>query len=184
MKASEQLKADHGIIKSVLRVLAQACLRLESGAEVNPEDLRQILGFQKGFLLKCHVVKEEVYLFPLLVAAGVPRDGGPIGAMIADHNTFRDCVARMDGAVARYTSGERSAGAQIVSDAQFYITLLREHSDREDDVLYVLMDVNLNTQQQDELARQFDLLEEQEISPDRHQELLDSIERLEQEYLP
>jgi hemerythrin-like domain-containing protein len=42
------------------------------------------------------------YLFLALEAAGIPREGGPAGLIMAEHDRGRDCVWRMRAAVDKY----------------------------------------------------------------------------------
>jgi len=67
MTPTEQLKEEHEAIKLMLRILDKVCDKLESGEEVNPEHLDQILEFIKVFADKCHHGKEEDLLFQQLL---------------------------------------------------------------------------------------------------------------------
>lgn len=49
------------------------------------EPLEQLLNFFRVFADLCHHGKEEQYLFPALEAAGIPRESGPAGVMLAEH---------------------------------------------------------------------------------------------------
>lgn len=89
MFPTEQLKDEHSGIKSMLDILAKVCDRLESGERVDQRHLDKILEFLNVFVDKSHHAKEEDILFPAMERAGIPREGGPIGVMFAEHRLGR-----------------------------------------------------------------------------------------------
>lgn len=67
------------------------------------EELEGIMEFLMVFVDKCHHGKEEDFLFPALEAAGVARDGGPIGVMLHEHERGRRHIADMKNALGDFT---------------------------------------------------------------------------------
>jgi len=183
MKASEPLKAEHGGIKQILRILDAICKRLESGADVNPDHLEQIVEFLTVFVDKCHHAEEEDILFPAFKEAGVAREGDPIGVLLADHEMGRSYVSQLRGAIGRYESGRREAATEIVRNARSYMTLLIDHIERENNVLYVLADARLSEEKQNELVEGFETIERERIGAGRHEEFHVMIMQLSQFYL-
>jgi len=183
MKATEQLKAEHNGIKLMLRILDEMCRRLESGTQLNLEHLDSVVEFLKVFVDKCHHGKEEDLLFPAMEEVGVPREGGPIGAMLAEHNVGRDYVRRMSEAIVKYKSGDRKSSAEIVTNARQYMALLRSHIEKEDGVLYALADAHLLPEKQEELAERFETIERERIGVGRHEQFHKLMRQLEQLYL-
>jgi hemerythrin-like domain-containing protein len=183
MTATEQLKAEHGAIKLVLRIIEKMCERLKSGDDVQPEHLEQVLEFLKVFADKCHHTKEEELLFPALEKIGVPREEGPIGVMLAEHNKARQYVKGMGEGIARYKAGGGRAAAKIVENGMAYIRILTAHIDKEDNVLYPIADARLPKSVQDELLARFDKVETQKIGDGKHEEFHRMLENLEKVYL-
>jgi hemerythrin-like domain-containing protein len=85
---------------------------------------------------------------------GIPADGGPIGMMLMEHEHGRAYVRAMSACIARVQSKDGAAIDSLLSDAKDYIRLLREHIQKEDEILFP-MAYNV-------------------IPPDEHKRLLDS----------
>ena len=102
MEATELLKKEHRIIERVLASLEVAAGRLSAGEPVAPGIFIMAADFIKGFADGCHHKKEEDVLFPAMQGAGIPREGGPIGVMLAEHEQGR-----------RLTGGMRAAAEKL-----------------------------------------------------------------------
>lgn len=183
MTATEQLKAEHRAIKLVLRIIEKMCERLKAGDNVQPEHLEQVLDFLKVFADKCHHAKEEELLFPELEKVGVPREEGPIGVMLAEHNKAREHVKGIGEGIARYKAGEKRAAAKIAENGAAYIRILAAHIDKEDHVLYPVADARLPKGVQDELLEKFDKVETKKIGAGKHEQFHKMLENLEKMYL-
>jgi DUF438 domain-containing protein len=95
MKPTEELKKEHEAIKLMVRIMGSVSDRLESGKKVDPKHLDSILEFIKVFADKCHHAKEEDLLFPVMEKAGIPKEGGPVGMMLLEHDEGRQYVKAM-----------------------------------------------------------------------------------------
>ncbi|MCS6816626.1 MAG: hemerythrin domain-containing protein [Blastocatellia bacterium] len=132
----EILMHEHRIIERALRALRGVCQRLASGASVPADVPLQLVGFFQTFADRCHHGKEEKHLFPTLEAHGVPREGGPIGVMLDEHELGRGLVREMAEAASAYGRGESDAASRFVSAAERYMDLLAQHIYKEDNVLF------------------------------------------------
>jgi len=181
MRPTELLKEEHNAIKLMLRILERVCNRLDSGEEVEPRHLEQILDFIRTFADRCHHGKEEDLLFPAMEGVGIPREGGPIAVMLTEHNRGRDLVRMMGEGIEEYSADRQGARSKIAENAQAYIQLLREHIDKEDNVLYPMADAHLPAEKQQGLLEEFERVEEERIGKGKHEEfhrLLHELERL------
>ena len=142
-----------------------------------------MIEFFTTFVDRCHHGKEEELLFPALEEIGVSRQGGPIGVMLKEHQQGRDRVANMKAALVRYWEGDRGAAVDFVHHARAYITLLNQHIDKENNVLFVLADNNLSEEKQMELWEGFETIETQKIGPGKHEGFHQMIESLARIYL-
>jgi hemerythrin-like domain-containing protein len=183
MKPTEQLKEEHQAIKVMLRISEKACQKLESGEEVNPEHLEQMVEFIRVFADKCHHGKEEDLLFTAMEEAGIPKESGPIGVMLTEHDMGRGYVRGMSEAVTQYKAGDRKASSAIVENARNYIALLTQHIDKEDHILYPMADMHLSEERQKELVEEFERVEREEIGVGKHEELHQLLEHLREAYL-
>jgi hemerythrin-like domain-containing protein len=183
MKPTEELMAEHRAIERMLRILERVAERLEAGAPTDPADLEAIVEFIRIFADRCHHGKEEDLLFQAMETAGVPRQGGPIGVMLAEHTLGREYVRGMAEGIAAYARGEPGAARQIAENARGYVALLSQHIVKEDQILYPVADRVLSPATQADLSQGFARVEEERVGPGRHEAFHALLERLEATYL-
>jgi hemerythrin-like domain-containing protein len=183
MKPTEDLKKEHEAIKLMLRILEEVSKRLEAGEKVNAEHLDSILEFIQVFAYKCHHGKEEGLLFPAMEKAGIPREHGPIGAMLYEHKEGRNFGKGMNEAVAEYKKGRKKDGREVAKNARNYADLLSKHIEKEDNILYPMADGRLSAAAQEDLEKGFEKIEKEVIGPGRHEEFHRVLHRLNEEYL-
>jgi hemerythrin-like domain-containing protein len=182
MKATQQLRDEHEGIKIMLSILGQVCHQLESTGNLNKEHLDGILEFLKIFVDKCHHGKEEKLLFPALVAAGIPEDG-PIAVMLHEHEMGRNYIKALSAAFVRYTTGDKSFSKDIMQNIQDYISLLKNHIEKENNVLFAMADNHLSEGRQDELFEGFERIEVERIGVGKHEEFHGLLKKLSETYL-
>jgi len=182
MRATQQLRDEHEGVKIMLSVLGQVCQQLEATGNLNTEHFEGILEFLKIFVDKCHHGKEEELLFPALVAVGVPEDG-PIAVMLHEHEMGRNHVKAMSTAFAGYMTGSISSSKDVLENAHGYISLLRDHIEKETNVIFVMADSLLSEQRQDELFEGFEKIEEDRIGAGKHEEFHGLLKKLSGIYL-
>lgn len=183
MKPTDVLKEEHKAIKLMLRVLDVVCNRLESGERVDHEDFEKILKFIRIFADRCHHGKEEDVLFPALEEVGIPREGGPIGVMLMEHDMGRSYVRAMSEAIARCKGGDVKAISNIISNARNYIALLTQHIEKEDNILFLMADNTLPEEKQNRILKEFERIEHERIGIGKHEELHKLLHRLKESYL-
>lgn len=183
MKPSDQLKQEHEAVKLALKILDKIAKNLETGDEVNPQDLESLMEFIKVFVDKCHHTKEEKIFYPLAGEIEWAKENGPIAMMLTEHDLGRECVKEMSSAVHRYKDGEKDASFVIIQKARDYIALLNDHIAKEDDILYPLIDAQLSEAQEKEIEEKFESLERDVIGEGKHEEFHRLLDRLKDLYL-
>lgn len=184
MRPTEDLKNEHKAILRMIDVLRSVSARLETGSgAVEPDDLAQIVDFIRVFADQCHHAKEEDLLFPAMEEAGIPREGGPIGVMLAEHDIGRDYVKGMAEAAAGCRTGDRQAAHSFAENAKGYGSLLSQHISKEDNILYMMADVHLEPEKERELLEAFEQVEREKVGPGRHEAFHELLDRLEKTYL-
>ncbi|MDR3641452.1 MAG: hemerythrin domain-containing protein [Humidesulfovibrio sp.] len=164
MTATDDLRAEHEGILSMLEILRAITTSIRKGVAVPVEQLEGILDFLKVFADKCHHGKEEDILFPALERAGVPREGGPIGVMLHEHTLGRRHIRDMGAAL----SG--SSGLQaFVSPADAYVELLTQHIAKENNVLFPMAERLLGVPALTGMHEEFERLEVERIGLGRHE---------------
>jgi hemerythrin-like domain-containing protein len=176
MYATQQLRDEHEGILTMLAVLE----RMADGAArgtVNWTHAAQVLDFLRTFADRCHHGKEEDLLFPALARMGMPTDGGPIGVMLAEHTQGRAAIRGMADAIEQQYPGDFAAFARQ------YIALLREHINKENNILFMLAERMLPLAVHEELTAAFTAVEHERIGDGVHEQYHQLIETLAQQYL-
>ncbi len=183
MTPTEQLKEEHQGITSMLKILERVCEKLETRAKVDSAHLEGIVEFFRVFADKCHHGKEEDLLFPEMEKAGIPKEGGPIGVMLAEHAQGRAYVRAMGDAATRYKQGEPRARTEFAESARNYITLLAQHIQKENNVLFPMGDRALGKEKQKKLVEDFEELERERIGAGTHESFHELLHQLREIYL-
>ena len=183
MKCTQELMDEHEGVKMMLRVLEALSLRVECAERVPAKDLDGIAEFLAIFVDKCHHAKEEEHLFPALERAGVPREGGPIGVMLAEHKQGRQTAALLTLAFGAYRSGAKDAGGRIAKPAREYCALFSNHIEKENKVLFPMAEGRIGKDEDARLLAAFEILERERIGPGKHEAFHEMLSRLEQAYL-
>jgi hemerythrin-like domain-containing protein len=181
MEATEILIDEHRVIERVLVAMEVAARRLQSGEPIRAGFFIDAAGFIQGFADGCHHRKEEGVLFPALEAAGVPRQGGPIGVMLAEHEEGRRLVRAMRLAAEKLAAGDKTAADEVRRNALGYVVLLRQHILKENNVLFPIADRVILGQNQAEVAEAFEHVEHEETGEGVHEKYLSLAEALERE---
>ena len=177
--AIEQLKKEHEAIERMLKILEAVLKRLEAGEKTEPEHLSEIVDFFRVFADRCHHGKEEEIFFPALEQAGIPKEGGPIGVMLQEHDQMRAYMSGLAEAVIRHQAGKPEAREEIVKHASAYAAMLRKHIEKENQVLFKMAEIHLSPEEEKELAERFELMESEKLGVGTHAMLHGVLERLE-----
>lgn len=187
MRPTELLKEEHHGVKLALRILDRLANLLAGRPETKDAtyaaDLAKLLAFFRIFVDKCHHAKEEEVLFPALLAAGLPRAGGPVQVMLAEHDAGRKLVADMYAALASYQAGSPGATAAFAVAANGYAQLLADHIAKEDDVLYPIADVRLSEPVQAGMIEAFESIETERIGLGTHEQFHAMLKEFKSAYL-
>lgn len=183
MKATDTLENEHEAVKLMMRILDAACNNIKRENELQLADIEEMIDFLKVFVDQCHHGKEEQILFPMLETAGVPKEGGPIGVMLAEHEQGRGYIRNMNQSVVDYKAGNAAATASLVKNIADYIELLEQHINKENTVLFAMADKLLTEEVQEELFDKFEVLEDKVIGMGKHEELHRRLKRLSTTYL-
>jgi len=151
---TDVLRDEHAIILCGLDLLEAAAGQLEGGAAPPDGWWEEVLSWLRAFADRNHHAKEEDLLFPVMIKAGVPSEGGPINVMLEEHEQGRALVRAM----------AESRGATRAAKAREYVALLRAHIDKENGVLFPLAEALLADGAQRSLESAFAAVES-ELGP-------------------
>lgn len=129
---TDLLMADHEQTEQVIDALEKKWLEKKPA----PDTVKKAIRYFSEFADACHNQKEEQHLFPRLSAAGIPRQGGPLGVMLMEHDRSKQLLAEFCDLGQRYIAGETAVADDLVKVFLEYGTLLKSHYWKENDILY------------------------------------------------
>ena len=92
--------------------------------------------------------------------------------MLMEHEEGRGYVRAMAGALDGWEKGMELSQSVVIENARAYLRLLREHIQKEDEILFEMADNVLSAEEQKQLLRQFEEHEREEIGPGVHEKYL------------
>ena len=155
---TEMLKEDHQHVLKKLDALEEITHHLDKKGEVSAK-LKDLAAFFKTEFW-VHFTKEEEALFPE-IDKFIPRESGPIGVMLIEHEDLRKTNSQLQPAIAAYLRDSDNAEARgvIQRDGAHFVELLRNHIDKEDNILFMMADMHLNQAKIDKVAKLFAKIE-------------------------
>lgn len=162
MKATDILMQEHRLIERVLDALDAAAGHVAQHHAVRPGFFLDAADFIAGFADGCHHHKEEDVLFGALGGSSAPETGGAVEMMLDEHRQGRLLTKGMREAARRLETGDETARVPLVTNAQRYVALLRDHIEKEDEMLFPMADELLSPQEQSQLIRGIERIEREE----------------------
>jgi hemerythrin-like domain-containing protein len=181
MKATDILIEEHVVIQRVIAALEIAARRIEQGQPLAPDFFIDAADFIKGFADGCHHKKEEGVLFKAMEAHGMPADSGPIAVMLAEHEQGRAYTRAMREAAQKLKDGDETARRAVVLNARGYANLLRQHIDKENEILFPMANRVIPRAEYDRVDEGFEHVEHEETGAGVHEKYLALAEKLESE---
>jgi hemerythrin-like domain-containing protein len=151
MNAIPQLMEDHQLILRALDALDAFVAKPPRGEEDKAE-LGRFVRFIREFL------------FVAMVAAGFPRDGGPIAVMLMDHEAGRAHVSVMAGKAGQAGPWTPQDRATAYAAASGYADLLRGHIAKEDEILYPMAQHRLHEEAMRRVDQECAAFEQKQIA--------------------
>ena len=163
------LREEHEVILRALTVLERVGRDLAAGKSVAQETIASLANFFRTFADRCHHAKEEAHLFPAMAEHGIPKEGGPIGVMLQEHEEGRALVRTF----------AQSESATAVAAIRRFVILLRDHIAKENEILFPMADQVIPEREQAAMMNKFELAEQEVAGPGVHQKLIVELEQLE-----
>ncbi|HEX2964152.1 MAG TPA: hemerythrin domain-containing protein [Syntrophorhabdaceae bacterium] len=183
MKAIQQLKHEHEDVLVALGALEQMYKQLDAtGDLVSKAHLEQTLDFLDVYVDQCHHTKEEEVLFPALRDTGFPQES-PIKDLLDEHAVSRRQLKKMEEFVSKLGTDDANVIPFIIQNARSYTTLVRNHIDKENNVVFPMANEHLSTNIQDGLCERFENIEQQKVGPGRHESFRALVKKLAEIYL-
>jgi hemerythrin-like domain-containing protein len=167
--ATADLRHEHEVILRALAVLERIADRLASAKPVSGATLGELVELLQTFADRCHHGKEEDELFPAMRGKGM---GGTLAVFLEEHEEGRGYLRTLASGA---PSAERAAAARR------YVGMLRDHIQRENEILFPLADGLFTPEEHRALARTYEEVEVRVMGPGVHERLLTTLARLEAE---
>lgn len=155
-RATETLRAEHAHIRRDAAHLPRVAAGLAGWtAPDTPDQLQQVRGFLSGRLLP-HAASEEAVLYPLLdKVMGAELS---TATMVADHAEIRDRADALTALVTAVGQGPPSHGeAEALREHLYGLwAIVRLHLDKEEAILFSLLDERLSPADARTLERKLD----------------------------
>lgn len=179
MMPSEILEQEHDVILKMLEIGTEMAKEIE---KMDTQTLGDLIDFIRNFADRCHHAKEEKIFFVEAEKHGIPKDGGPIGMMLVEHDEGRAFVKGMDEALKKIMSGDKMAFTQYKENLLQFIGLLETHIRKENQILYPMINMHLPEKLQADILKRFEKAEE-EMGEGTHHKYHEMVEKLEEKYL-
>jgi len=159
----DELSREHQTILMVLGAMERELRPLQDGAPIRRTFWGSVLEFLEHYADRCHHGKEEQLLFVELERAGVPAEHGPTACMRKEHELGRSGRRQMVEAV------QDGSGAALARAAGGYVELLREHVEKEDQVLFPMAKSVLDQAAVERLRSGFAAVEQRDLGVGSHE---------------
>jgi len=178
MKPTEILSSEHRVIEVAIDCLEQINKKAVQEKKLDKESAEQVVDFIRTFADQCHHGKEENQFFAALAEKGMPREGGPVGQMLIEHEQGRSFVKGMADSIMEASEGNEQALTVFSQNARGYVELLRAHIMKEDCILFPMADRLLSDDDEKSLLSAFDKVETEHMGQGTHDKYLRLVETL------
>lgn len=162
----QELKHDHRVIQEVVAGMSAVADLLDSGTQVDPGILGDLVQFLM-FADHCHHAKEEQYLFPLLDTKADPTTKRELQLLEQEHRSAAQLVLDLAKASAAYIENPLVMRYRVVALLRRLVELYPAHIWKEDYLLFPMAQQNLSQLEQEDMADKFEDVE-REVGQDVH----------------
>lgn len=161
-----ELKNDHRVIQQVVAGMSAVAELLDSGKQVDPSVLADLVRFLRVFADQCHH-EEEQHLFSLLAAKANVSTRRELESLEREHRSAKQLVGQLAKVAAVYVHNPAAVRYRIIDILQQLAELYPAHIWKEDFLLFPLAQQTLSTTEQEALHEKFEDVE-REVGEDVH----------------
>lgn len=182
MEITHNLRRDHRIIEQALRGLDGMCLRLARNEAVPPTVLAKAYEFFTAFAEQFHRGKEEKHLLQMLKDQALLSGDATLDSIRHEHSGELQIVNRLGVAIELYRkSGSAESILGLIDAAREYSDFLIAHFEREDNVMFRLVEELLDDASKRDLSDAFKNAE-RELGPENYKKYQESARELERDW--
>lgn len=163
----QELKRDHLVIQQVVAGMSAVAELVESGKQVDPSLLSDLVQFLRVFADEYHHEKEEQHLFPLLANKANVGTRRELESLEREHRSAKQLVGQLAKVAAVYIDNPAAVRYRVIDLLRQLVELYPTHIWKEDFLLFPLAQQSLSTTEQQDLQEQFENVE-REVGEDVH----------------
>jgi len=171
---------EHGVLKRVLLIYAEALRRLDTKQDFPPDALANAAKIIRSFVEDYHEKLEENFLFPRFEKANLLVD--LVKVLRTQHQAGRrvtDITLRFANVGSLKNDSER---AQLIDSMQQFIRMYNPHEAREDTVLFPAFRKIVSLHEFDSLGEDFEKKENELFGEDGFEKVVDQVAAIEKRF--
>jgi hemerythrin-like domain-containing protein len=168
MKAISELMAEHEGIKMMLGIMTVISRRIAKYENIDLMYVENIADFLSGFADKCHHGKEESILFIRFKDKKIASLDKILPELLEEHAQARTMISLLNKTLQDHWEGNESSLIQIGKIYTRYAELMNSHIEKENTVLFPVLENEITPGMDEELYEAFEKLEAEVIGLGKH----------------
>jgi hemerythrin-like domain-containing protein len=174
----DDLMREHGVLKRVLLCYREMIARVQAGAPLHAEDLRDAALIIHDYIEGFHEGLEEGYVFPRLVDAG--RLAGTVTTLLVQHARGRVITQFLLRETTAKGVASPGTPARLAAAMQAFDRMYEPHEAREDTVVFPAFRQILPAAELTDLGQYFAELQQQQFGTDEFAAMVARVASIEQ----
>lgn len=174
---AEDLMREHGVLKRVLLIYAEALRRLDANEDLPPDTVADAAGIIRTFIEDYHEKLEENYLFPRFRDAHTLVD--LVDVLVAQHQAGRDVTDVTIHLTTPQALRDHEDRARLAESMRLFIRMYNPHEAREDTVLFPALRTIVTPNEYDALGEDFEDKEHELFGADGFEAMVDRVATIE-----
>jgi len=151
----EILLNEHALIRQAIDNLSIGVEKLEDGEKIPEEFFEKAIEFARTFVDKFHHFKEEYIMFSQLAQKKEGHLDAQIEALRHQHERGRNYIVNIADSLKGYLRGEEIQTTTLLENLAAYISVLRHHIHREDNIFYPIAEKEFSEKEKEIILEAF-----------------------------
>ncbi len=151
--AVEHLRKDHEQIYASLHMMKHIFINSGTYLLNHSNDIARCIRFLSVFAAMCHNGKEDIILKNYLEIDGIATDGDDLIGIIREHRLMDACLKRIQDSFPK--NPFHYLPPRFIGSMVNYFALVKNHMEREEAVLFPMIDDMFSTMEQEALSTSF-----------------------------
>ena len=155
MKAIEVLRHEHALVRSLLRCLGALTVETRITGKLDGKAARALLRLFERFVDWSHQDKEELHLFPHMLARATSEEAERLSQVFGEHAQERRRLVAMHVHLAGAVRGKSASVDRFIANSLLYQRLQQKHVEAEDGFVLPLAEAILTPSDDREVLKGF-----------------------------